>query len=61
MITQEQQQKMRDGRERSRKQRAKDSRARVRAYERWLAKGCPAGAMPDVLPSDRDYRIAGVR
>jgi hypothetical protein len=57
MITREQQQKMRDGRERSRKQRAREARARVRQYTRWLNAGCPKGRIPDI-PSDSDYRLA---
>jgi hypothetical protein len=45
------------GRERAAKQRKREAIARVKAYERWLAKGAPLKDIPTV-PSNNDYAVA---
>jgi hypothetical protein len=50
---------MQRGREMKRRERHHQGAVRVREYRRWLAAGSPKGRMP-VIPSNADYRHAGV-
>lgn len=59
-MTPERRAAMQKGKEIRRRERHKQAITKVREFRRWLAAGSPRGRTP-AIPSDRDYRLAGLR
>lgn len=49
------------GQARYRQDQQRAARQRVKAFQRWLAAGCPSGPNVPQLPSSHDYRLVNGR